>query len=192
MTYLNHLKNASKIYLISGPSGVGKDTLINKLKSKSPNYFYPITATSRPKRHNETDGKHYIFLSEKKFQQLINTNEMLEWAKVYGHYYGVPLSQINEAISLDKVIVIKIDVQGVNTLKEIFPLSTSIFIAPALKSDLVERLKIRNSENDESIESRVNAAENELALSKNFDHIVINANNLIDTTVKKIQKIIQP
>ena len=104
MTYLNHLKNASKIYLISGPSGVGKDTLINKLKSKSPSYFYPITATSRPKRHNETDGKHYIFLSEKKFQQLINTNEMLEWAKVYGHYYGVPLSQINEAISLDKVI----------------------------------------------------------------------------------------
>ena len=91
-----------------------------------------------------------------------------------------------------KVIVIKIDVQGVNTLKEIFPLSTSIFIAPALKSDLIERLKIRNSENDESIESRVNAAENELALSKNFDHIVINANNLIDTTVKKIQKIIQP
>lgn len=192
MTYLNHLKNASKIYLISGPSGVGKDTLINELKSKSPDFFYPITATSRPKRNNETDGKHYIFLSEKKFQQLINTNEMLEWAKVYGHYYGVPVSQIKEAISLDKVIVIKIDVQGVETLKEIFPLSTSIFIAPSLKSDLIKRLQIRNSENAESIESRVKEAENELALSKNFDHIVINANNLIDTTVQEIQKIIHP
>ena len=153
--------------------------------------FYAITATSRPKRDNETDGKHYLFLSEEQFQKLIDNNEMLEWANVYGNYYGVPASPIIEATKLDKTIIIKIDVQGVESLKKIFPHSVSIFITPDQPSDLIERLKSRNPENAIDIQSRLNSVEKELAASKNFDHVVVNINNLIESTINQIQTIIQ-
>ena len=191
MTQFSDLKQSPSIFLISGPSGVGKDTIIEELRSKFPNYFYAITATSRPKRDNETDGKHYLFLSEEQFQKLIDNNEMLEWANVYGNYYGVPASPIIEAIKLHKTIIIKIDVQGVESLKKIFPHSVSIFITPDQPSDLIERLKSRNPENAIDIQSRLNSVEKELAASKNFDHVVVNINNLIESTINQIQTIIQ-
>ena len=186
-----YMNKKNTIFLISGPSGVGKDTIIEELRSKFPNYFYAITATSRPKRDNETDGKHYLFLSEEQFQKLIDNNEMLEWANVYGNYYGVPASPIIEAIKLHKTIIIKIDVQGVESLKKIFPHSVSIFITPDQPSDLIERLKSRNPENAIDIQSRLNSVEKELAASKNFDHVVVNINNLIESTINQIQTIIQ-
>ena len=191
MIQFSDLKQSPSIFLISGPSGVGKDTIIEELRSKFPNYFYAITATSRPKRDNETDGKHYLFLSEEQFQKLIDNNEMLEWANVYGNYYGVPASPIIEAIKLHKTIIIKIDVQGVESLKKIFPHSVSIFITPDQPSDLIERLKSRNPENAIDIQSRLNSVEKELAASKNFDHVVVNINNLIESTINQIQTIIQ-
>jgi len=191
MTQFSDLKQSPSIFLISGPSGVGKDTIIEELRSKFPNYFYAITATSRPKRDNETDGKHYLFLSEEQFQKLIDNNEMLEWANVYGNYYGVPASPIIEAIKLHKTIIIKIDVQGVESLKKIFPHSVSIFITPDQPSDLIERLKSRNPENAIDIQSRLNSVEKELAASKDFDHVVVNINNLIESTINQIQTIIQ-
>lgn len=191
MTQFSDLKQSPSIFLISGPSGVGKDTIIEELRSKFPNYFYAITATSRPKRDNETDGKHYLFLCEEQFQKLIDNNEMLEWANVYGNYYGVPASPIIEAIKLHKTIIIKIDVQGVESLKKIFPHSVSIFITPDQPSDLIKRLKSRNPENTIDIQSRLNSVEKELAASKNFDHVVVNINNLIESTINQIQTIIQ-
>jgi guanylate kinase len=191
MPTVDNLKKIPSIFLISGPSGVGKDTVINQLKVKFPNYFYPITATSRPKRENEINGKDYIFLSEEGFKSLISNDEMLEWANVYGNYYGVPASTIIEAIKLDKRIIIKIDIQGVETLKKVFPQSVSIFIAPDQKSDLTERLKSRNSENAETLQARLISADIELSASNNFDHIVINKNNDIESTIKEIHKIIQ-
>ena len=135
--------------------------------------------------------KHYLFLSEEQFQKLIDNNEMLEWANVYGNYYGVPASPIIEAIKLHKTIIIKIDVQGVESLKKIFPHSVSIFITPDQPSDLIERLKSRNPENAIDIQSRLNSVEKELAASKNFDHVVVNINNLIESTINQIQTIIQ-
>ncbi|MFL2761865.1 MAG: guanylate kinase [Dehalococcoidia bacterium] len=191
MTQFSDLKQSPSIFLISGPSGVGKDTIIEELRSNFPNYFYAITATSRPKRDNETDGKHYLFLSEEQFQKLIDNNEMLEWANVYGNYYGVPASPIIEAIKLHKTIIIKIDVQGVESFKKIFPHSVSIFITPDQPSDLIERLKSRNPENAIDIQSRLNSVAKELTASKNFDHVVVNINNLIESTINQIQTIIQ-
>ena len=191
MIQFSDLKQSPSIFLISGPSGVGKDTIIEELKSKFPNYFYAVTATSRPKRDNEINGKHYIFLSEQHFQKSIDNNEMLEWASVYGNYYGVPATPIIEAINSDKTIIIKIDVQGAESLKKIFPQSVSIFITPDQQSDLIERLKSRNPGNDIDIQSRLNSVKKELASSKSFDHVVINMNNFIESTINQIQTIIQ-
>ena len=129
------------LIVISGPSGVGKDATLDRMKKAGLPYHYVLTATTRPKRPGEKDGVDYWFVSEDKFHQMVEKNQLLEWAKVYGNYYGVPKREIKEALKQGLDTVVKVDVQGAATIKQILPDALFIFLMPPSPEELASRLK---------------------------------------------------
>ena len=117
--YIKIQRKNSKLFVISGPSGVGKDTILNQMKKIYPSNHYVVTVTTRKKRINEIDGKDYFFVTNEKFQDMIDSNEFLEWATVYNNNYGVPKNQVFLALSQNKNVIIKADIQGAKTIKNI-------------------------------------------------------------------------
>ena len=180
----------SKLFVISGPSGVGKDTILNQMKKIYPSNHYVVTVTTRKKRVNEIDGKDYFFVTNKKFQDMIDSNEFLEWATVYNNNYGVPKNQVFLALSQNKNVIIKADIQGAKTIKNIINDATTIFINPPDISKLATHLSSRMSESKESFRLRMETALLEIESQNEFDHVVNNPEGKIDQTLEKINAII--
>ena len=180
----------SKLFVISGPSGVGKDTILNQMKKIYPSNHYVVTVTTRKKRVNEIDGKDYFFVTNKKFQDMIDSNEFLEWATVYNNNYGVPKNQVFLALSENKNVIIKADIQGAKTIKNIINDATTIFINPPDISKLADHLSSRMSESKESFRLRMETSLLEIESQNEFDHVVNNPEGKIDQTLEKINAII--
>ncbi|MFL2767456.1 MAG: guanylate kinase [Dehalococcoidia bacterium] len=182
------MSNNKNIYIISGPSGVGKDTVIKKLNDKLKNIQIITTVTTRAIRKNEKNNIDYIFVTESQFQNLIDENKLIEWSKVYGNYYGVPKDQIKNEIKNN--IIIKTDIQGVRKLKNKIKNATTIFIMPPNIQTLLKRLESRKTDSADEIKKRTKIAEEEIKEHKDFDHTIVNHENKLEKTITSLAKII--
>jgi guanylate kinase len=178
------------LFILSGPSGVGKDAVLNRLKESSFPLKYIVTMTTRPRRDKETDNLDYTFVSRDDFLKMIEKGELLEWANVYGNMYGVPRKDVEHALSEGHDVMVKVDIQGTANIKRVMPEAVSIFLSPPSMEDLLDRLRQRDTESAESFEIRIQTASAEMKERNGFDHIVINRHGDIDSAVLEIKKII--
>ncbi|MSQ14891.1 MAG: guanylate kinase [Dehalococcoidia bacterium] len=180
------------VVLITGPSGVGKDAVISKLKEAGRgDRHYSVTATTRVKRSDEKDGVDYFFLNEEQFRIGIANAEFLEWAIVYGNFYGVPKDQIEQALARKKDVIIKTDVQGAETLKRMIPNGVSIFVAPSTDRELQARLASRDSGHNDDHHLRLATAIEELERIPSFDYVVVNGDGMLDRSAEQVDAIIE-
>jgi guanylate kinase len=183
------MKNLKKLIIITGPSGVGKGTVVKELLDRNKDIWLSISATTRNPRIGEKDGENYYFLSDEKFKDMIYKKEFLEWAQFAGNYYGTPLSTVNEKIEKGFVVLLEIEVEGAKQIKEKFPESLSIFLLPPSKEELEKRIRNRGTEKEEAIDRRLSRADYEIASSDEFDFVLTNHD--VDETVKEVFKIIK-
>lgn len=176
--------------MISGPSGVGKTTIVHALLAELDNLVRSISYTTRPRRRDEINGKDYHFVSEARFKQLIRQGEFLEHARVFGHYYGTSRRQIEDFLKAGKDVIKELDVQGAAQLrrKRLSPSPVFIFLLPPSREELSRRLSDRATEGAGQKRARLRTAEKELAEAPKFDHIIINRS--VSQAVKQIKKII--
>lgn len=161
------------LLVMSGPSGAGKGTICKELV-KDGNIKYSISATTRAPRGSEENGKDYFFLSTEEFEQRINTDGFLEWAKVYDRYYGTPRDFVEEVIDDGKACILEIDVQGALKIRDSFPEAVLIFILPPSLSELYRRLKDRGTESEEQIQTRMSWVLGEIAQIEKYDYVIVN------------------
>jgi guanylate kinase len=177
--------------VISGPSGVGKDTIARELIAQRPESFhFVVTATTRRPREDEVDGRDYIFVSSDEFARMIEADEMLEWAIVYNDYKGVPKQQIRDALQSGKDVIMRVDVQGAATIHKLVPNAIFIFLSPNSEEDLVKRLTERKSETTEGLHLRIATARQEMKRINEFDYVVINADSEQSWAVNQVLAII--
>jgi guanylate kinase len=177
------------LVVLSGPSGVGKDAVLARMKKLGRPFHYVITATTRPKRAGEKNGEDYHFLSRKEFQQMIDEHQFLEWANVYGNYYGVPKDEITSALSKGIDTIVKVDVQGATTIKKILPQAVFIFLVPPSMEALEKRLRRRRSESSEDLALRLEKAKGEIKSLPLFDYVITSRQNKLDEVVSQIDAI---
>ncbi len=178
------------LIVLSGPSGVGKDALLSRMRELGSPFHFAITATTRPKRASERDGVDYVFVTTGAFRQMISDGELLEWAEVYENLYGVPKLQIRQALERGQDVVMKVDVQGAATIKRLAPDAVSVFLAPPSTEELARRLAQRDTESANSLQLRLQVAEREMAEAAGFDHIVVNHQDRLDNAVREIEGIV--
>jgi len=178
------------LVVISGPSGVGKDTVLMRMRELGFPFHFVVTATSRARRPSERDGYDYHFVSEDRFRDMIAGDELLEWAEVYGHYKGIPKSEIRQAHASGRDVILRIDVQGAATIRKLVPGAIFIFIAPASIDELRNRLRWRRTETDDEMERRLSVAMAEMEQVRNFDYVVVNREDKLDEAVGQIRSII--
>jgi guanylate kinase len=178
------------LIVLSGPSGVGKDAVLARMRELGRPFHYVVTATTRPKRAREKDGINYYFISRKEFQQMINDNQLLEWANVYGNYYGVPKNEITSALSKGVDAVVKVDVQGAAAIKKILPHAVFIFLTSPSIEELEKRLKKRQSESSADLALRLEKAREEIKSLLLFDYVITCRQNKLDEVVSRIDAIV--
>ena len=183
------MKNQKKLIILTGPSGVGKGTVVKEILAKDKNIWLSISATTREPREGEKDGENYYFLDKKKFKEMIEQNLFLEWAQFAGNYYGTPLSSVNEKIKKGFTVLLEIEVEGAKQIKEKFPNSLSIFLLPPDKAELERRVRNRGTENEESIKKRLSRANYEISASNQFDFALTNQN--VNETAMRIINLMQ-
>jgi guanylate kinase len=179
------------LIVISGPSGVGKDTVIQSMRQRGLPFHFVITATTRPPRPNEQNGVDYFFLSKDEFAEMIEQGELLEYAIVYNDYKGVPKQQVRDALSTGKDVVMRVDVQGAETVRKLAPEALLIFLTTNGEEELVRRLRTRKSEDVEGLNLRIAMARQELKQITLFDYVVTNHDNRLGETIDTIEAIIQ-
>jgi guanylate kinase len=178
------------LVVLSGPSGVGKDAALAELKKLDRRWHFVVTATTRPQRSGERDGVDYIFLDTKTFLAMKARDELLECAEVYGRWYGVPRSQVIEAMQEGKDVILKIDVQGADTVRRLSPGAVFIFMLPASFQELRGRLASRMTESTPEMDLRLKTAEEEMKQFSKFDYRVINRDGGLASAVAEIDAII--
>jgi guanylate kinase len=181
------------LVIISGPSGVGKDTIIDAMQRRRPraDRRYVITCTTRERRVGEVDGVHYHFCTPERFYRLRDEGGLLEWAQVHGNWYGTPRDQVVEALIAGQDAILKIDVQGAHAVRASIPEALLIFVVPPSLDALTERLVSRSTETREQLERRLGNAAAELARQGDYDHVVVNETGQVDRTAAAIDEIIK-
>jgi guanylate kinase len=178
------------LIVISGPSGVGKDAVIQRMKQRNLDFHFVITMASRRPRAGEVEGVDYFFVTKERFEAMVQADEMLEYAEVYGEYKGVPKSQVREAIASGKDMVMRLDVQGAASIRKICPEALLIFLTVESEEVLISRLKKRKSETEEALRTRIETATQEFKRVHEFDYFVINRQDQLDEAVETIKAII--
>lgn len=178
------------LIVISGPSGVGKDAALATMKKAGLPYHYILTTTTRPLRAGEKNGVDYRFISEDKFQQMAIQNQFLECAQVYGHHYGVPKREIDEALKKGLDTIVKVDVQGAATIKRIMPEAILIFLMPPSMEELAKRLTQRYSSSSADLDIRLGKAKEEMKSLPIFDYVITSYTDNLDLTVKEVNALI--
>lgn len=179
---------SGKLIVLTGPSGVGKGTLIRALLSRHSKLYLSVSATTRSPRQGEMEGKDYYFLSKSAFETMIDQDQLLEWAEYAGNYYGTPRAKVEEKINQGLMVVLEIEVVGAKAIKNSFPDALRIFILPPSIEELEHRLRSRKTESEVSILRRLNRAKEELEASKEFDKCIINDD--LEIALKQLEKAI--
>mgnify|MGYP001100239467 CR=1 FL=1 len=180
-----------QLIVLSGPSGVGKDATMSRMRERGIPMHYTVTATTRARRPTEVDGRDYYFVSLEEFQRLIAEGELLEWALVYGDYKGIPRQQVRDALARGQDVILRIDVQGAATVRQLVPEAVLIFLAPPSMDELVERLRKRRTESEEALQRRLRAVRQEMESLPIFDYMVVNYEGRLDETVDRVVAILQ-
>lgn len=177
----------TKLFVISGSSGVGKGTVIKEFLSKHPEYKLSISCTTRGKREGEVHGINYFFLSREEFKQCISNDEFLEWAEFSGNHYGTKKAFVEECLKNSENLILEIDTKGALNVKKIMPDAELIFIAPPSIEELEARLRGRHTETEEAIQKRLASIKLEMENSKHFDHKVVN--DTVENAVRQLEEI---
>jgi guanylate kinase len=178
------------LIVLSGPSGVGKDTVLQRMKELQLPFHFVVTATSRPKRKGEIEGVDYFFVSADEFIAMIERGELLEHALVYDEHKGIPRQQVQDAFASGQDVIMRIDVQGAETICQLYPEALLIFLSTQNEEELIARLKARRTESEEKLQLRIETAREELHKVELFDYYVVNADDQLDATVDAILAII--
>ncbi len=179
--------------IISGPSGVGKDTIIEVLRARNPDPLrhFVVTCTTRERRPSEIDGQSYHFLSAEAFTALREHGALLEASEVHGNWYGTPRDQVVDALAGGRDAILKIDVQGARAIRQLVPDALLIFLVPPSLDELYERLAARRTESPEELRRRYEDAALELARQDDYDHVVVNATGDVEGTAERIDRILR-
>lgn len=178
------------LVILSGPSGVGKDSALMRMRELGFPFHFVVTATDRPQRPGEINGVDYHFLSTAEFEQMIADQELLEWARVYNDYKGIPKWDVRNALASGRDVILRIDVQGAATVRKLAPQAVTIFMAPSNIDDLRQRLQWRRTDSLSQIEARLAKASWEMEQIEQFDYVVINHAEQLDLAVGQIRSII--
>lgn len=181
----------SLLVVLTGPSGVGKDVTLQRMKERDIPFKYVVTATTRARRPGEVEGLHYLFKSRSEFERMLQNNQLIEHAKVYGNYYGIPRDQVIDPLRQGLDVIMKPDVQGARTMRKIEPEAVYIFLAPPSMEELASRLYHRKTEDPQELTRRLRVAREEMQALSDFDYVVVNKNGELDDTVDAIEAIIQ-
>jgi len=178
------------LIVVSGPSGAGKDALLVRMRKAEYPLTYITTVTTREQRAGEKDNIDYHFISAEEFHDMVEKSQLLEWAEVYGNWYGVPRKPVKKALEEGKDTIIKVDIQGVATLKKLVPEAVFIMVVPPTKEDLKFRLKGRQTESPTEMRRRTEAVEEEIKQMHLFDYIIMNRHDEIEIAIADIKAII--
>ena len=186
---MKNKEQKGKVFVITGPSGVGKGTVVEQVLKKIENIYLSVSATTRQKREGEKEGINYFYKTKDEFQKMISSNEFLEWAEFAGDYYGSPKFSINNYLSCGKDVLLEIELQGAKQIKEKCPESILIFLAPPSFEALEERLIKRQTESIEKVKVRLKKAREEMKETKLFHYLVVNdhLNEAIDNVISIIR-----
>lgn len=179
------------LFVLSAPSGTGKDTVIHALKEKGVSFHVVASVTTRAPRPGESEGHPYYFVSPEQFESMIAHDKLIEYAQVHGNWYGQPLQQIKENLQKGHDVLLKIDVQGAATVREKVPGAIFIFLVPGTTDELVERLTLRSTESEAERKRRLADARHELAQQEHYDYIIVNRQGQLDEAVNNLQAIMQ-
>jgi len=184
------VSSGGKIVVISGPSGVGKSTICREVVKKLDKVYLSISATTRPKAPGEVEGRDYFFLTPEQFLEEVKAGNFIEYAKVFGHYYGTPKDKVEQAMAEGKTVILEIDVQGGEQIKRMYPNAKMIFILPPRQADLVRRINDRGRDNLPDVQKRLAVAGTEIAAAwQCYKHMVIN--DKLEQAVEEIVQIIK-
>ena len=162
------------LFVVSAPAGCGKDTILEQALSRNINLHYSVSATTRPMRPGETDGVSYHFRTRDQFEEMIAQNELLEHTEYCGNYYGTPRKTVEDMLASGKNAVLKIEIEGAANVKKLFPEAVLIFILPPSMQELDRRLRGRGTEDEPTIQKRLEQAKTELSYAKNYDYVITN------------------
>jgi guanylate kinase len=179
------------LVVLTGPSGVGKDAVLDELARRNRRFHRVVTATTRAPRENERDGIDYFFLTDAAFDELIAGDGLLEWAQVYGHRSGVPRQQVLDRLDDGLDVFVRTDVQGADSIKRLMPEAVRVFIAPSSFEELEARIRARGSDDEERVSRRLEAARAEMARQREFEHVVFNEPGKLDATVDRLEDILR-
>lgn len=178
------------VIVISGPSGVGKDEVLKHLQEQQVPFHFVVTATTRPQREGEVHGRDYYFVSVTEFAEMIERDELLEYAVVYGDYKGIPKQQVRQALATNQDVIMRIDIQGAQTIRRIASGAVSIFLVAESLDELKRRLRERRTEPPDGLKMRIATAGEEMKRAIEFDYIVVNQRDQLEATVDAILAII--
>lgn len=167
------MSSVGRLIVVSGPSGSGKGTILGEIL-KSPDYVYSVSATTRPPRQGEIDGRHYFFMQKAEFEERILQNGFIEYAEYNGNYYGTPVDFVNANLKNGKNVILEIEVQGAMQIKKTIPDALFIFMTPESRTELEKRLRLRGSEDEQTIKRRLAIADRELSSSLLYDYVIFN------------------
>ncbi|MBA2678418.1 MAG: guanylate kinase [Ktedonobacteraceae bacterium] len=179
------------LFVLSAPSGTGKDTVINALKERGMDFHVVASVTTRAPRPGESEGHPYYFVSQEQFQDLVERNELIEYAQVHGNWYGQPMQQIQDNLRQGRDVLLKIDVQGATTVRKKVPGAIYIFLVPGSVEELVERLVNRQTENSEERQRRLADAEHELAQREHYEYVIENRQGRLEEAVENLKAIMR-
>ncbi|WP_027340741.1 guanylate kinase [Halonatronum saccharophilum] len=185
---LNSKNNKGNLIVLSGPSAVGKGTVLRSLLQDYNDISYSVSATTRKPREGEVDGIDYFFMSKDKFKNLVDDGEFIEWAKVHNNYYGTPKNYVKETLAKGKDVILEIDIQGAKQVRDNFSGGVFVFLAPPSLEDLKDRITKRGTESDSVIDLRMENATKELEEAKNYDYLIVN--DEVDRAVDKLRSVI--
>jgi guanylate kinase len=191
LTELRKRQQEPLLIVISGPSGVGKDSVLRRMKERDLPFHFVVTATTRPRRKGEREGVDYFFLTREQFETMIEQDQLIEHALVYDDYKGVPKQQVIEALESGMDVVMRLDVQGAETVRRLAPEALLIFLDVEDEAELTRRLKARRTETEQALQLRLKTAREERKVVDLFDYYVINTRDHLDETVDSIMAIIR-